>query len=30
VVFNADHPFLFVLRHSKSGLLLIMGRVNRP
>lgn len=30
VVFNADHPFLFALRHSQSGLLLIMGRVNRP
>ncbi len=29
-VFKADHPFLFVLRHVKSGAILFMGRVSDP
>jgi serpin B len=28
--FRADHPFLFVLRHVKSGAILFMGRVSDP
>ena len=28
--FKADHPFLFVLRHVKSGAILFMGRVSDP
>ena len=30
VEFRADHPFLFVLRHVKSGAILFMGRVSDP
>ncbi len=30
VTFKADHPFLFVLRHLKSGAILFMGRVSDP
>ncbi|NUP05906.1 MAG: serpin family protein [Polyangiaceae bacterium] len=30
VVFNADHPFVFVLRDRESGLILFMGRVSDP
>jgi len=27
VVFRADHPFLYVIRHEKSGAILFMGRL---
>ena len=30
VVFKADHPFLFVIRHRPTGSLLFMGRVADP
>ena len=29
-VFKADHPFLFVIRHTKSNAILFIGRVNNP
>jgi len=30
VLFKADHPFLFVIRHRRTGAILFMGRVNEP
>lgn len=30
VVFRADHPFLFLIRHTESGALLFVGRVADP
>jgi serpin B len=29
-VFNADHPFLFMIRDQMSGAMLFLGRVNNP
>lgn len=29
-VFRADHPFLFIIRHEKTGVVLFMGRVMNP
>jgi len=30
IVFRADHPFLFMIRETKSGAILFMGRVEDP
>jgi len=30
IVFRADHPFLFILRHNETGSILMMGRINEP
>jgi serpin B len=29
-VFRADHPFIFFIRDTRSGLLLFMGRLSQP
>ncbi|HWU42662.1 MAG TPA: serpin family protein [Bdellovibrio sp.] len=29
-IFNADHPFLFFIRHTKSNAILFMGRFSEP
>ena len=30
ILFKADHPFMFVIRHNATGSILFMGRVNDP
>ncbi len=30
LVFRADRPFLFLIRHEKTGMILFLGRVNEP
>ena len=30
VAFQADHPFLFYIRHRPTGLVLFIGRVSDP
>lgn len=30
VIFTADHPFVFLIRHRASGAILFMGRVTNP
>jgi serpin B len=29
-IFNADHPFLYLIRHDASGCILFIGRVTDP
>jgi serpin B len=30
IVFRADHPFIFLIRHRKSGAILFLGRMSNP
>jgi serpin B len=29
-IFRADHPFLFMIRHNSTGIMLFMGKVVNP
>jgi serpin B len=29
-IFNADHPFIFFIRHNQSGSILFLGRLSNP
>jgi len=30
VIFNADHPFIFLIQHKPTGTILFIGNVNKP
>ncbi len=30
IVFNADHPFLFIIQHKETGTILFMGSIGNP
>jgi serpin B len=30
ILFNADHPFIFIIRHEETGQILFMGKVGNP
>jgi serpin B len=30
VVFRADRPFIFLIRHERTGAILFIGRLNDP
>ncbi len=30
IIFRADHPFIFIIQHNKTGAILFMGRVYEP
>jgi len=30
IIFRADHPFLFLIRHEASGAILFLGRLSHP
>jgi len=30
LVFRASHPFIFLIRHEKTGTILFLGRVAEP
>jgi serpin B len=30
IVFNADHPFIFLIQHKTTGTILFMGKVTDP
>ena len=30
IVFDADHPFIFLIQHKETGTILFMGSVDNP